>query len=242
MTKKKSLTIYNSDRYFNMHVKDKHDFDEYIKVTRLNEVEIEKEMDELISKSSRYTIKNNKKYMLFNEYYNNDRLIEKICTHGGSVIYYTDTLLPYYVFKQLSNSKNAMVVYQMKKAFTPKQLDNIALSYMGLKVVIDVSIVFPYVNPYNIIKSLYSLRMNVDEVHLSFPRLKEINEKQTKFYVNDGEAYTVKASYKYDFAERLRLPLSVWKMYMYIITSTKKDNELVSDIITKYKKDNNITS
>lgn len=242
MGKNKTLTIYNSDRYFNIHTKSKEEFSEYIKVTRLNEDEIEKEMDKLISQSRRYKVKDDKKYMLFNEHYNNDRLIEKICNHGGSVIYYTDTVLPYYVFKQLSNSKNSTVIYKMKEDFTDKQIDNIALSYMGVKVVIDVAITFPYVNPYLVIKGLYSLKMGVDEVHLSFPRLTEVNKDQEKFYFYDGEGYDVKPSYKYDFTTKVKLPLSVWKMYLYILTNTPKDFKEVNKIITKVKKDNNITS
>lgn len=242
MGKNKTLTIYNSDRYFNIHTKTKEEFSEYIKVTRLNEDAIEEEMDELEKKSRRYKIKTDKKYMLFNEHYNNDRLIEKICNHSSGVIYYTDTVLPYYVFKQLSSNKNATVVYQMKEYFTDKQIDNISLSYMGVKVVIDVAITFPYVNPYLVVKGLYSLKMSVDEVHLSFPRLKEVNKEQEKFYYFDGEGYDVKPEYKYDFTTKIKLPLSVWKMYLYIITNTEKDFENVNDIIKKVKKENNITS
>lgn len=242
MGKNKTLTIYNSDRYFNIHTKTKEEFSEYIKVTRLNEDAIEEEMNDLEKKSRRYKIKTDKKYMLFNEHYNNDRLIEKICNHSSGVIYYTDTVLPYYVFKQLSSNKNATVVYQMKEYFTDKQIDNISLSYMGVKVVIDVAITFPYVNPYLVVKGLYSLKMSVDEVHLSFPRLKEVNKEQEKFYYFDGEGYDVKPEYKYDFTTKIKLPLSVWKMYLYIITNTEKDFENVNNIIKKVKKENNITS
>lgn len=242
MGKNKTLTIYNSDRYFNIHTKTKDEFSEYIKVTRLNEDDIEKEMDELESKSRRYKMKTDKKYMLFNEQYNNDRLIEKICNHSSGVIYYTDTVLPYYVFKQLTSNKNAVVVYRMNEEFSDKQIDNIALSYMGVKVIIDVAITFPYVNPYLVVKGLYSLKMSVDEVHLSFPRLININKEQEKFYYYDGEGYDVKPKYKYDFTTKIKLPLSVWKMYLYIITNTEKDFEQVNDIITKVKKENNITT
>ena len=242
MGKNKTLTIYNSDRYFNIHAKTKDEFQEYIKVTRLNEDEIEKEMNGLEKKSKRYKAKTDKKYMLFNEHYNNDRLIEKICAHSSGVIFYTDTVVPYYIFKQLSNNKNSTVVYQMKEEFTDKQIDNISLSYMGVKVVIDVAITFPYVNPYLIVKGLYSLKMSVDEIHLSFPRLTSVNEEQEEYYFYDGEGYDVKPDYKYDFTTKLRLPLSVWKMYLYIITNTDKDYEDVSKIITKVKKENNITS
>ena len=107
-------------------------------------------MDELISKSRRYIMRDENHYMLFNEKYNNDRLIEKVCKHGGKITYYTDSVLPYYVLKDLSSHPDSEVVYRMRNGFTAKEVDNIALSFMGTKVIIDISVVFPYVNPYDI--------------------------------------------------------------------------------------------
>lgn len=239
IAKNKTLTIYNSDRYFNIHTKDKDKINEAIKVTHGNEEEIEKNMDELISKSRRYIMRDEKHYMLFNEKYNNDRLIEKVCKHGGKVTYYTDSVLPYYVLKDLSSHPDSEVVYRMRNGFTAKEVDNIALSFMGTKVIIDISVVFPYVNPYDIIRSLHDIKTNVDEVHLSFPRILGVDEKQEKFYFFDGEAYDLKPEYKVDFADKIRVSLSVWKMYIYILTSSR-DFEDVDNVITKLKQQRKI--
>lgn len=234
MAKNKTLTIYNSDRYFNIHTKKKSDLDA-IKVLSYNEKSLENIMDDLESKSSRYVMKDDRHYLLFNEKYNNDKLIEKIIKHGGKVTYYTDTVVPYYVFKDLSKHQDSTVVYRMRKDFTDKEIDNIALSFMGTKVVVDISVVLPNVNPYEIIRQLHSVKTNVDEVHLSFPRLKEVSDKQKKFYDFDGEAYTMKPEYKVDFADRLRVSLSVWKMYIYILTDDR-DHKGVQNVIDKIKK------
>lgn len=192
-------------------------------------------MDDLESKSSRYVMRDDRHYLLFNEKYNNDKLIEKIIKHGGKVTYYTDTVVPYYVFKDLAKHQDSTVVYRMRKDFTDKEVDNIALSFMGTKVVVDISVVLPNVNPYEIIRQLHSVKTNVDEVHLSFPRLKEVDTKQKKFYDFDGEAYTMKPEYKVDFADRIRVSLSVWKMYIYILTDDK-DHTDVQSVIDKLKK------
>lgn len=234
MAKNKTLTIYNSDRYFNIDTKDKDKINENIKVTRLNEDEVEEGINKLIEKSTRYKLKDNKRYILFNEKYNNDRLIEKVCNHGGEVTYYTESVVPYYVLKQLSGSDTSSVVYKMRESFTDKEIDNISLSFMGTKVIIDISVALPQVNPYDIIRNLHPLKTNVDEVHLSFPRLKEITLEQEKFYFFDGEGYELKAKYKVDFAERVRVSLSVWKMYIYILTSSH-DHEDVSAEIDKLR-------
>lgn len=42
MAKNKTLTIYNSDRYFNIHTKDKKEISKSIKITHANEEDIEK--------------------------------------------------------------------------------------------------------------------------------------------------------------------------------------------------------
>ena len=230
---------FDNQKELEMILEDKGKTDLLEKVTHSNEEEIEKDMDELISKSRRYVMRDENHYMLFNEKYNNDRLIEKVCKHGGKITYYTDSVLPYYVLKDLSSHPDSEVVYRMRNGFTAKEVDNIALSFMGTKVIIDISVVFPYVNPYDIIRSLHDIKTNVDEVHLSFPRILEIDEKQEKFYFFDGEAYDLKPEYKVDFADKIRVSLSVWKMYIYILTSSR-DFEDVDDVITKLKQQRKI--
>ena len=110
---------------------------------------------------------------------------------------------------------------------------------MGTKVIIDISVVLPNVNPYEVIRNLYPLKTNVDEVHLTYPRLKEITKEQAKFYQWDGEAYELKSYYKVDFAERIRVSLSVWKMYIFILTDTKDHKSVVKEI-NKIKKKKNV--
>ena len=239
MAKNKTLTIYNSDRYFNIDVKDKSDISDSIKVTRLNEDEIESSLDVLASAQSRYKVKDNNTYMLFNEKYNNDKLIQKVCNHGGRVLYYTDTTVPYYIFKQLTSLKDSAIIYKMREAFTPKGVDNIALSYMGTKVIIDVSVVLPNVNPYDIIRALHPIKTNVDEVHLTFPKLKSIEPGQERFYYHTSDGYELKTKYKLDFAEHLRVSLSVWKMYIYILVDDM-DKADIQEALNKMKRSRNV--
>ena len=238
MAKNKTLTIYNSDRYFNIATKDKETINNSIKVTRLNEQEIENKMDDIKIKSGRYKIKDNNRYMFFNEKYNNDKLIEKVCNYAEGVFYYTDSVVPYYVFKQLSNKEDSAVIYRMREKFTDKEIDNIALSFMGTKVIIDISVVLPSVNPYEIIRNLHAVKTNVDEVHLTFPYLATINEQQKDFYELKNGKYYLKPEYQVDFAERLRVSLSVWKMYIYILVDEEEKDNIILHInkIKKSKK------
>lgn len=238
MCARKTLTIGNTDRYFNLHVMYKDDIKEYIKVTRKNENRIEREIDSLISRSSRYNLKTDEKYLIFNEKYNNDRLIDKLTRHAQSLRFYTDKVAPYYVIKGLANNNQSSIVYQLHKAYTNKELENIELAYMATKVIIDVPIVIPDINPYEVLDSLSSLATNVDEVHISFPRLgkNEIKKRHKKYYEFDGKKWELRPEEKLKYVEYLRNSLSIWKMYMYVIANTKEDFKTFTDYIDKTNK------
>ena len=231
MAKNKSLTIGNTDRYFNLHLKHRKEIDSFIKVTRRNENKIEREMDKLIEQSTRYSIRDSKKYLLFNEKYNNDRLIDKLTKHSGEMRFYTNKNGPYYVVKGLANHKKSSIVYSLRKGFSQEEIENISLTFMATKVIIDVPIVIPDINPYDILDSLSYIKTNVDEVHVSFPRLKSIQDKHKEYYVFDGEMYDVKPSEKIKYIEYLRASLSIWKMYLHVIANTDKDYQELNTII-----------
>ncbi|WP_459610021.1 hypothetical protein, partial [Bilophila wadsworthia] len=72
----KRLNIYNTDRHFNINLMKREDIANKIKVNRLNEKEIEKEMDELSEVSVvtpvwTMNMKNEKSYLLYQEKYTN---------------------------------------------------------------------------------------------------------------------------------------------------------------------------
>lgn len=231
LAKNKSLTIGNTDRYFNIHLKHRNELDNFVKVTRRNENKIEREMDLLIDKSKRYTIRDDKKYLLFNEKYNNDRLIDKLTKHSGEMRFYTNGNAPYYVVKGLANHKKSSIVYNLRKGFTQQEIENISLSFMATKVIVDVPIIIPDINPYEVLDSLSYIKTNVDEVHVSFPRLKKIRPDQEFYYDFDGEFYDIKPSEKIKYTEYLRASLSIWKMYLYVIANTDSDYKELDTII-----------
>lgn len=233
--KKKSLTIGNTDRYFNLHVIHRDDIDSMVKVTEQTEDKILQELEKLEQASRRYTLKDDQRYLYFNRGFNNDRLLDLLTSHGGEVHFYTTTTVPYYVLKQLAKNKNSSVIYGLSNTYTHNQIDNIGLSYMATHVTMDIPVVIPDINPYKILDNLSNLKTNVDEVQLSFPRLKEIRDNQKPYYSFDGEMYDVKPEEKIKYAEYLRNSLSIWKMYLYIIANTDKDYKALDKSIKATK-------
>lgn len=238
----KRLNIYNTDRHFNINLMHRDAITEKIKVTRLNEQDIEKEMDVLSKKSkgnSHWKInkKNNKSYILYQEKYTNDTLIQKLLKHAGSVSYYTDTIVPYYVIEQLSKNLTSEVVYPVKYKYENREIENIQLAFSACPVTIDCPVVLPDVSPYDVLFALHPLKTSVDKVQISFPWLseKEFSDRHKRFYHKVGNHYEVTAKYKYEFFKYVQTSLSIWAMNIWIVCDSEEDFNNVNYYVKKEK-------
>lgn len=233
-TRSKSLLIGNSDRYYNLQLISSKPLEDKIKITRLNEDEIEKQMDELAAKTRRVPLKDEEAYILYQEKYTNDRLIDKIINHGGRVTYYTDTVVPLYVIKGLSMHTASEVVYSMRKKFTKREIENVMEAFKATEVKIDVPIVIPDMSPYDILFSLHSLKTNVDAIQLTFPPLheKEMGERHNKYYeLKDDGYYHMKSLYKFRFFKYIQTSLSTWAMHIHIICFSKEEYDGIDEYV-----------
>lgn len=236
MSAKKRLNVGNTNRHYNINLMKSADIERKIKIHRLNEDKIEKEMDTLEKRSRHLPLRDTKEYLIYQEKYTNDKLIRKVISHGGSVSYYTTSVVPYYVLTQLANHTDSEVVYSIKKEYTDRERENIELSYMATKVIIDCPMVIPDMSPYDLLFALHDLKTNVDKVQLSFPPLKEIGERHKEYYeLRDGK-YHVKPHYKYMFFEYIQHSLSLWKMNIWLVSSDKVDYEALQRLIDKAKR------
>lgn len=237
MARKRFLNILNSDRVFNLNLTTKQEQASFTKVTRINEKKIEKEMDQLKEKSTRFNRRNKKSYLIYKERYGNDTVQDKIFNHGGYVYYYTNDRVPIPVISKLAATPQSEVIYFCQKEYTLDQVKNIHLASMATKVTIDVPIVLPDINVYDYLFSLYPLRYHVDKVNISFPALseKEIQERHKPFYIFYNGMYHLKAKYKYKCFQHLQEPLSTWKMNIWLVCDSKQDLHMVEDMV---KRDN----
>lgn len=233
--RKKRLTIYNTDRYYNVNLMLRTDLESKIKVTKLNEKTIEAEMDKLAEVSGRLNERDNKSYIMYQESYLNDTLLQKLMRHAGSLTYYTDTEVPYYVIKGLANNPNSEAVYGSRRDFTYDEVDNVALTFTASTVVIDVPVVIPDISPYDLLFMLHPLKTNVDKVQLSFPKLKksEIAPRHAKYYHKVGDFYEVKPKIKYRYFKYIQTSLSIWKMNIYIVCDSPEDKHALNMLIER---------
>ncbi len=226
-TRKKKLNIYNSDRYFNFHLSMKDSVADYIKVTSIVEEELLQAMNKLEEQSKELAIpiKDRKHYIIFNTPDSNDLLISKLFQYGGTVDYYTDKMVPYYVLKELANRTNGTAIYNLKSQYTDEEIVNIQLTFTACPVTVSVPVVFPDINPYDVLFALHDLKTNVDTVQFEFPRLSasEMTADRQKYYVKVGALYEVKAKYKYKFFKKVQTSLSIWAMHIYMVCNTVDD-------------------
>jgi len=235
MAKKKHLNIGNSSRYYNAHLLMRNDIDDKIKVSKLNEKNIEENLDILKDKSKRVPLKDGKDYMVYQERFSNDTLIQKIINHGGSVTYYTNSIIPYHVVKQMSMNLNSEVIYKIRGQFTPEEQENVELSFMATHVIIDVPVVIPDMNPYDLLFSLHDLKTNVDKVHFSFPPLheSEMTDERRQYYEYKNDKYYIKPIYKFEFFKYIQKSLSIWKMLVVLICENQEDYNSMKALLDK---------
>lgn len=243
----KRLNIYNTDRHFNINLMKREDIARKIKVNRLNEKEIEKEMDELSEVSVvtpvwTMNMKNEKSYLLYQEKYTNDTLIQKLFKHAGSVSYYTDTIVPYYVIEQIAKNLTSEVIYPTKPKYENREIENIQLAFTACPVTIDCPVVIPDVSPYDVLFALHPLKTSVDKVQISFPWLSEseISDRHRRYYHKVGDHYEVKAKYKYQFFKYVQTSLSIWAMNIWIVCDSDEDFANVDYYVQKEKNKRNV--
>lgn len=247
MSRKRFLNIYNSDRSRNTNLTTTEEVSKSIKVTRLNEGEIEKEMDELAKASDIIAVRDEKKYLIYKQKYGNDTVNHKVIKHGGFIQYYSDGRVPLPIINDLAQVPQSEIIYACKKEHPKEDVDNVYLASMATSVVVDVPVVLPDINIYDYLFSLHPLRYHVDKVRLSFPPLQEteLSSRHKKYYYLHNGKYYMKAKYKYQCFCHLQEPLSTWKMNLWIVCDDQLDREKVHNLIEKdnkkFKYSNNIS-
>lgn len=234
----KNINVHNTNRIFNCNLTTQEEVNDFIKVTSLNEDEIYKEMKELESQSKMYSIKNDKKYMLYKQRYSDDTLYLQVINHAGFVYYYTDDKVPLPIVNELSKYPNSEVIFRSRKHFSFEEVQNIQLTSMSTKVSIDVPVVLPDMNIYDYLFSLHPLRYDVDNVNISFPPLndKEVKKRHKEYYFKKDGMYYLKTKYKYKVFSYLNEPLSTWKMNIWLVCDSEQDLESMERKITKNHK------
>lgn len=238
MVRQKVLNIHNTDRMFNLNVTTKQEESGFIKVTRLNEAEIEEGMDALALTSGRFKRRDSNNYLLYKERYSNDSLYDKIFDHGGFITYYTTGRVPVPIISKLAGVPQSEVIYYCKKEHVLEDVKNIQLASMATKVTIDVPIVLPDINPYDYLFSLYPLRYHVDKIKLSFPALHpdELQPRHEEYYVLVEGMYHLKANFKYDCFRFLHEPLSTWKMNIWLVCDSDEDKKQIEGMVVRDNK------
>ncbi|AMQ66638.1 hypothetical protein BH753_gp156 [Bacillus phage Shbh1] len=235
MTRKKSLNVHNTDRLFNLNLTTKQEESSFIKVTSVDSASIRSRLIPLKKQSTRFSKRDKKTYMIYKQRYGDDTLQNLVFDHGGFVYYYTTDKVPIPVITKLAEVPQSEIIYFCKKEHKFDDVRNVQLASMATKVSVDVPIVLPDINPYDYLFSLYPLRYHVDKVRISFPALREgeIEDRHREYYVFYNGAYHLKSKYKYECFKYLQDPLSTWKMNIWLICDSLKDQNKIEEMIQR---------
>lgn len=231
--RKQRPNLLNSDRSFNYNSTTRKKEMDRVVVTRLNEKEIEEEMDELKKQSVDYNIRNNKKYILYHHKHMNNTLHEKIFDHGGHISYYTDNWVPHTVYTRMSGMiQYCETIFRLQQEYDYPHIENIINANAASTVSIDCPVVIPDISPHGVSFALSPLRSLVDSIKVSFPPLEkaDIQERHKKYYQYKDGYYYVKPVYKYEFLRHIKYPVSSWGMSLWVICDSVKDKEQVDKL------------
>lgn len=206
MAKKKRLNVYNSQKMFNLTLREPIVRE---KVTLENYDIFDKVITEFIEGQDEFIPeRDDKEYRV---YYNQEipyEFILKLVDYGGIVEIITDESLPISLIdKMVSFPRNCFVTYTFKEEYTEKEISNIQQSSAGLKTSIYIE-TDDSVDSYTILTSLADIPFIIDQVIIRYR----------------GHDYDI----EYEMFNDIRDALSGWKMSIVFETWDKKQKKYMT--------------
>lgn len=216
--RKKKLNVGNTDRHFNINLVNLEAEEKPVLVTDKNRDDIKSEMEVLRRKSRRLRVNNETSYLMDYDRSMDDALFASLCEHGGCIKFRSDTVIPYYVTKQLANNPSSGAIYKMRYPFSVDEQHNVELSFMSTETSVEVDIKLPEDGPWELVFALSCLKTNLDNVYINFPLVTrdELVSNYEHYYEQVAEGYSLKAEYRYQFFKYIQTSLSIWKMNIYL--------------------------
>lgn len=213
----KSLNIDNTFRNDNYNTNLKHELlEEIVKVTRVTEEEVVKQLEEHDTK--------NKRYIMFAGHHENDTLNKQLFDAYVPISYYSDTVIPYQDLIGLQGNKQGEAVYNISPKFTKKQLKNIDLASSLCRTVVNTPVVYPDISPKKLVFSLSDVRYILNRVDLDFVTLTKAEVQGTNrepYYEKlDDNLYHLKAEVRMGYYLYMHEYLARWVIHLNLLCET----------------------
>lgn len=214
----KSLNIDNTFRNKNYNASLRYGVnEEIIKVNRLNE--------DYIWQLIHTHDFSNKRFILFNGKYENNKLNNALLRAKVPVSYFTTSKIPYGVMKGMQGNNKAEAVYQVHSQFELDELNNMELAGQLCRTVVNVPVIYPDTSPKKLLLALYDARYLINRVDLNFVTLSkaEINQNDRKDfyeYSHEDRRYHLKISQREDYYHYLHEFLARWVMRLNMVNES----------------------
>jgi len=241
--RKKHLTIYNTDKYYNLTLSSAEIIKKRIPINILTKPDI----DTYMATTSPIDMLTDDKQFIYdqNSLLDEDYIITMI--KKGMDVYYRSRdprkghagLVPDRILEAYANSNRGAVVFGMEAEPHRDYIANVEKAHEATRVIIDCTVVLPDITASDVVMSLAPLSTNVDEVQVDVVPLRE-NEiadfRKTYYYFSLADnLYMPYAKAKFDWFKQIKNPLSGWGMLINMFYRSEDDKKALEDLVKKDK-------
>lgn len=241
--RQKHLTIYNTDKYYNLAQTSAQEVKDRIPVNMLTKAEIDTYM---ATTSPADIIMDNKRYIYDQGSLLDENYVITMIKKGMDVYYHTRDprkghagTVPDAILEAFATSNKGAVVFGMEAEPHRDYTVSVEKAHEATKVIIDCPVVLPDVEANKVVMALAPLSTNVDEVQVDMMPLHESEisdfRKAYYFYSIAEDWYTPYPKSKFDWFKRIKNPLSGWGMIINMLYWNEADKTAMADLVKKDK-------
>lgn len=241
--RQKHLTLYNTDKYYNLTQTSAKEVKDRIPVNMLTKADIDTYM---AITSPADILMDNKKYIYDQGSLLDENYVITMIKKGMDVYYHTRDprkghagLVPGTILEAFAASNKGAVVFGMEAEPHRDYIVSVEKAHEATRVIIDCPVVLPDVEANKVVMALAPLSTNVDEVQVDMMPLheEEISDFRRAYYFYDitKDWYTPYPKSKFDWFKRIKNPLSGWGMIINMMYWSDSDKTGMAELVKKDK-------
>ena len=240
--RKKHLTIYNTDKYYNLNLTMAKNERNFIPVNILTEKKIKAYFE---STSPMEILKNPAVFSYTQDTFLDNDLVLTMINKGAIVMYKTfngrrghSGIVPDEILDALANSNRGGVMFGMEPDPHRDYIDSVAKAHEATMVYIDCPVIVPDISPERVLVSLEPLATNVDEVQIDFPPLhmdkkhQELRDWEKPYYyiTSKDHLWHVYPKHEFKFFLGLKNSLSAWGMQINMVMHDEEEKKAIEEL------------
>ena len=241
--RQKHLTIYNTDKYYNLVLSPASEVRDRVPVNMLTKADIDTYM---ATTSPADILMDNKKFVYDQGSLLDDNYVITMIRKGMDVNYHTRDhrkghagLVPDDVLSAYALSNQGAVVFGMEADPHRDYITNVEKAHEATRVIIDCPVVLPDVEANKVVFALAPLSTNVDEVQVDVMPLHDTEmvdfRKAYYYYSIADDLYVPYPKSKFDWFKYIKNPLSGWGMVINMFYWDDADKTAIEDLVKKDK-------